>query len=347
MFCSDECLNGHKADLDHEPIHAIEKLMNLTEPSLMMSWRIFLKYHDLFGSTDEMRQFFEAHENKTFNFFDIDWSIDPNDPVYLKNMLQLMICDKSGGLKPGGIEVMKKMREVMMRHIICQKGMTRFEDIFVNDEPRNLNFIDKFMSHLASQNNVGISLVAVQKEHILSFHCHPAMKLMHRSCDPNIFTHFENRKCIVWTANQPISAGQELSSLPDAEVYYRKVARTCKQSENCVPCNKGWSEKIDQTKIDFDAEMSMTKFFNRHDPTKVESILKHIGQCCDYINSNFDDYEKKPQIRQKIASKKEELRKALNGIACPLPAYGLQVISKLPMVSEERDAYMNHFFIFK
>lgn len=341
MFCSEECLNEHKADLDHEPFHAVEKILNLRKPSLLMSWRIFLRYHNLFGSTDELRKFFEAHENKTCNFFDFDWSIDPNDPVYLKNMLQLMICDKSGGLKPGGIEAMENMRKVMLTHITSQKGKTRIADIFLNDSPRNLRFIDKFISHVESTEHVSISIVAVQKEHVLSMHCHPAMKLlMHRSCDPNVFTHFDKRKTIVWTVNQPISAGQELSAFP--EVYYRKVSRTCKRSVNCIPCNKGWSEKIDQYHIDFDAEMSMAKFFNRHDPTKTENILKHIGQCCDFINSNFDDYEKKPSIRQKIASKKEELRKALNGITCPLPAYGLQIVSKLPLQSKERDTYMNH-----
>lgn len=84
------------------------------------------------------------------------------------------------------------------------------------------------------------------------------------------------------------------------------------------------------------------RFYTQHDPTKVSNLIMHIGEICDYINTHFDGYHKHSGFRQKIAAKKEELRKILNSVASPFPAYGLPMPWNHP---EKRDEMMNHYIV--
>lgn len=64
---------------------------------------------------------------------------------------------------------------------------------------------------------------------------------------------------------------------------------------------------------------NVADFFERNNPKQVASVLKHRREICDFINKKFTGYYKDPKIREKIASRKEELRRNLNFMNDPLP----------------------------
>lgn len=338
MFCSEKCRDEHKAkDIDHEPIHHLERLISLQNPGVVMIFRVFLKCRDLFGSTEELRKFVEAHENKSYNLFDFDWSIDSKSPEYLKNLLLLIVSTEVDG-KDG-------MRKTFASYL-CKFGKNRFAEIFLNDTPRNLSFIDKLLSQISKSNSIAYCPVTIKKEHLLAQQCHPAMNLLGISCDSNIFIFNESAKRtkrIVWMVNQPIRAGDELTGFArNVALYYHSQTAHCNRDMNCLPCKKGWSKQINHDQISIDSEHSMQDFFQRHDPFELSNQLMHIQECSDFINSNFDGYySKDSRVRQKIATKKEQLRKSVNSIPSQLPPYGLPMLSK--MSTSEKRKYMEHY----
>lgn len=352
LFCSKECRDEHKQkDIDHKPVHHLEnemaghmtKLQNF--PNLFMALRLFLKFHDLFGSTGELRKFVEAHENNSYNLFDFDWSIE-NPEECLKNML-LMIIGKSE--INDKINHSKKLSEPSlsnMRVIFGSQGQrvgpNRFKDIFFTDSPENLKFIEGFIVQLMSASIVSLYYVANLPHHKVATYSHLALKLLRHSCDANIFPHFGTNGEIVWTVNQPIKAGDELTAFSSVGSYYSLQHTGDCKLENCFPCKNRWSKRINLMKLNMDMEMSMMRFFTRHDPAELSSVLKRIGECSDYINTHFDGYYENSNFREKVAAKKEELRKCVNSIACPLPAYGLPLASKYHPLSKEHQEMITH-----
>lgn len=53
---------------------------------LDLTGKIFLQFHEAFGSVSEMKKFVDEHSSKKYSIFDFDLS-DPNDPMYMKNMM--------------------------------------------------------------------------------------------------------------------------------------------------------------------------------------------------------------------------------------------------------------------
>lgn len=347
LFCSDKCRDEHmEKDIDHEASHQTETdtfIPYPNQPCSALVLRILMMYHDMFGSTDELRKFVEAHEKNSYNIFDFDWSTD--DPKErLKNMLLLKITGKSE---------MKDEFQSMLETIgkkSTKLGPNRLNNILVQDSPQNLKFMNKFYTQLFDKDLFGssshyMSYASNQRNHILATFSHPALKLLGKCCDPNVFTHFDTNGKIVWTVNQPIAAGSELTAFwTNSGPYYRSQLLQCDSKENCLPCRNKWNNLIDFNTVEMDLEMSMMRFYQQHDPAKVSSLIKHIGEICDYINTHFDGYYKNSRSRQKIASKKEELRKILDVVPCQLPAYSKPMIfSKCHPASNERETLDNHY----
>lgn len=344
LFCSEKCHNAHRSrDVDHEQLHQLEKILSVRDPVMLLIWRIFLMFYDLFGSTSELRNYVESHKNDNI-YFDFDWSIESDSQEYLKNMLLLIISKANDASETPGFVI-----HTAAKHI-CKSGTVpnRIEKIFLKDTPKNLMFIDELFCKIYSScvNNIG--LVMHHEDQVLAFYSHPCIDLLGKSCDPNVFLHFDVHQRIVWTVNQPIPAGGELKGFsradPDlndlsrAEPYYGRLTEFCKPEVNCVSCLKGWSKQIDRRQVKIDAETNMMHFYSqqKHEPTKLSNQLKHIDECSQFINNNFNGYNECEKTRQMIAMKKEELRMSLNSLSAPLSAYSWAMINKYPLDSVER-----------
>lgn len=275
-----------------------------------------------------MKQFVDDHKtnsNKNWNYFDFDWSIDPDDPVYQQNMLLLIMsnnwkeADNYQAHKSERCEGWK--REQIVR-VLVEKVFNpnnRISRIYSEGNTQNRDFIDQFVSiiFLGSHLDLILSPAYCDENRLVSY-SHPVIHALHNSCDPNIFMTFENCKKFIWTVNQPISAGSQLFFAVDTSPYYKNLSNGCKRS-TCTPCQNEWSKMIKCDQVEVDADRKFSSFFKLNNPSQLLNVLRFKDMCCDFINENFTGYYDNPNVRQDIAAVKEQLRTILIYIANPFP----------------------------
>lgn len=314
-------------DKDHEGIHELEELHEMqldVDPSvrgatdLMFAQKVLLKIHDSFGSVERMRTFVYNHKNPKYNFFDFDWSIGEDDPKYHENMLLIIMSSRSrirGGVKLSDF----------FEDLEPDESKSRLVRIYHEQNSQNRKFIDKLITQMLFTGKTRMRVnPIVSRNCVFAVSRHPAFDVFSssESCDPNIILHHENQsgpKRLVMTVIKPISAGDKINFR--GSLYFRK--EKCNKTITCLPCRERWADMIDEPKLHYDIEIHSMTFFQRNNPKKVSSVLKHREKLCNLINKNFSaDYYKDPKARQMIATKMEELRMNLNYMGNPMPAAG-------------------------
>lgn len=331
LFCSEKCRDEHlDLDEDHEGIHEFENMHELEidespaarfATSMILAQKVFLKIYDAFGgSVENMRTFVESHEKVNYNFFDLDWSMSEDDQKFQENLLLFLmsskgLCGKNEALarySKGFCPYLTKSRLIRTRLMQYDEQNAKFMDLVYNRIQEVFGM--RMLIHPIHCANSVFAIV-----------CHPAMYAFYTistaSCDPNTFTHHENhagQRKVVLTVSHPIAAGERVEAA--GTLYFRN--QKCNKPAQCTPCRERWADLLDENQLFRDFESQSNAFYKRNDPKKIASVLQHRQLVCDFINKNFTGYYKNPKIRQKIASKKEELRMNLNYVGCLMPSVG-------------------------
>lgn len=171
-----------------------------------------------------------------------------------------------------------------------------------------------------------------EAEHLFAVFNHPAEYLLNHSCDPNIKIHFDHQKRMIWSVLLPIPAGGQIFR-SYGPTYSLNIKNNCDFKESCVPCQEGWGVVFDTNRFHGECRKSIREFFEINDPQKLESLLKHKAEICDFINNNFEGYNADPEKRQLIVTMTQQLKINLNVMGIPFPLFNpffCEVLNKDP-----------------
>lgn len=275
--------------------------------------KILLKLLSDFNSIEAMRKFVESRvKNKRYDIFDFDWSRDEGS---IRRMLMVImgVSIKDKNAVESDIKKFNDDISINIRYFTNKNfnNNDRIWNIFSDGNSEDQQFLDKLIHQINCAHEIRKMQVSFRngQQYGIASYTHPAMYLLNDSCDPNIMMHIDTGGKSIWTVNQPINAGSQIFYLYDTSTLYSNSKRTkdCPYKETCVPCKNEWNKKIDGKKVEIDCQKSLFCFFLQNDPWLLSSLLKQRNECCEFINNNFNGYDEKPEKRQFIAAKKEEL----------------------------------------
>lgn len=281
-----------------------------------MVHKIFFGMYDAFRSVEMMRRFVETHGELNYSVFDLDWKSNSQENLLL---LIMSLSEKADASKVFS-KIISSSSQTMEHRLLTK--------IRRSQNAENGEFMDQVLDLIFTifYREKQCFLSSFYDSCVFAILGHPATTAFLSSCDANAFLHVETHhgsKKIVFTVNQPISAGDMITVSGDLnDQYYqcRVGSHKCtKPKAHCPPCRDKWAYMLNPRKLYLDLGESIVDFFERNNPKQVASVLKHRWEVCDFINQNFTDYYKDSKVREKIASKKEELRRNLNFMNDPMP----------------------------
>lgn len=327
LFCSTKCIDAHRREND-KTFHQLEDADH--DEDILFAANMFMKAQALFdGDIGEMRKFVESHGDKKHTLFDFDWS-NSEDPMYRKNMLLVMLgtdVDKYDGFLndvKGNLRFRTAGRDKIGEFLMSQIKTTgnKLKSLLKLNYRSHGAFMEKILEKffIAFMFRNEFSIMQQPMRMFWRTVFFPARSLLNHSCNPNIHNHMSGDGKLQWIVNQPIPAGGQIFGgfYPTFYVDGRPEPY-CKFKKTCEPCKLDWQHKGSKPSSQL-AYSSVAKYFNDRGAFKpsLNMMMDCFKECCEFINENYEDFDKKPTVRKKIAMKLIESRRCIDLIESPV-----------------------------
>lgn len=194
---------------DHESFHEMEKLG--MPQKLVIAAKLFVKIYDAFDNFKEMQNFVDEHSGEQYSVFDFDWNLPEDDPTYFKNLLLTMTSVLVGNehAESHFDNMFTDFSDDLADFLKDLGPKNRFKKI-VKTNRSDAKFMKKILWQI--YDDVDRSCLDwMNEQNKLGGFLHPAMTFLSQSTKPNIFVTINKCKEIIWTVNQPVAAGSQLS----------------------------------------------------------------------------------------------------------------------------------------